>query len=77
MKKEYFKHPLAITLYVIAGIGLLLWGINYIFQTGRKNGLEEQLAEVNKRLQNTSARNSEFAKLVGKRLALQELLAKL
>lgn len=78
MKKEYFKHPLAILFYVVAGLGLLFWGISYIYETGGKDALKKELEAVDAQIGKTSARtNSDVhLKLLARRKRLQDLISK-
>lgn len=80
MKKffDFFKTSLGIAILVIAGIGLLWWGGMAIFKSGQESTLNAKLADVNKRLENTSARTNseEHIQLLARRNYLQNLINK-
>lgn len=75
--KQFFKNPLVIILLIAVAIGLLYWGGSFLYKSGIKNGLQQQLDDVNHRMQNTSARSSEHPQLLGKKIALEKLIAQL
>lgn len=61
---------------IVLGLILLIWGGIALYNMGAKNALEKELADVEAQLQNTSGRSAAHAKLLGKKIALQRLLAK-
>lgn len=63
-----------IWLAILAAV--LFFGGRYLYRAGTKNGLQQQLAEVNRQLQNTSARQlpDDHLKLLAKKIALEKLL---
>lgn len=77
--KEFFKSKLGIGLSVLAGVALLIWGGVSLFNAGQKSALEQELVAIDNQLAQTSSRASGDAhmKLLAKRQAIQELLAKL
>lgn len=73
--KKFFKTPLGIGTIFVA-IGLLIWGGFALYQAGQKSQLNTKLADVNSRLQNTSARTnaSEHLNLLARKQYLENLI---
>lgn len=67
--KNFFKHPVTITLLILLGVAGLIWGGTALYNAGAENALETELESIEKRLANTSARVNpdEHLKLLARR----------
>lgn len=73
--KDFLKNPLVLVI----GLVVLFFGGRALYRAGQKNALEVELAVVEAQLAETSAQRSAgpHIKLLAKRKALQDALAKL